>query len=194
MWACSGPKGLLAGVSKVLAGAKQETKSSSCDPSLECVLVSGERGIQGHPEGSFSPVGSAAAMGSNTSRKNKVPHPSVWPGSQEPRLPRNLGCFQGPWRPGPGGSTMDSKLTLTGCVAQVEALQINPDCQSPAAQPPRQNTLWGGCAPPGGALPAWLLILRGWERILLPLTSYQVPGEIPGDQRQKVPPQHIRRP
>ena len=87
LWACSGPKGLLAGVSKVLAGAKQETKSSSCDPSLECVPVSGERGTQGHPEGSFSPVGSAAAMGSNTFRKNKVPHPLSG------LAPRSPGCL-----------------------------------------------------------------------------------------------------
>ena len=187
LWACSGPKGLLAGVSKVLAGAKQETKSSSCDPSLECVLVSGERGTQGHPEGSFSPVGSAAAMGSNTSRKNKVPHPSVWPGSQEPRLPRNLGCFQGPWRPGPGGSTMDSKLTLTGCVAQVEALQINPDCQSPAAQPPRQNTGSGLCGKPQARGPDILQQEQpnGFPNLaaICGLPSLANPLHIPQDQR-----------
>ncbi|XP_057603154.1 APC membrane recruitment protein 3 [Hippopotamus amphibius kiboko] len=136
--ACSGTNGPLAGVSEVLAGAEQGTSSPSSDPSLECVQVSGEEGTQGHPEGSS--VGSAAPMATNTSSKNKVPNPSAWPGSQEPRLPGNLGCFQGPWRPGLGGSTVNSELTLTGCVAQVAALQIHPDCQPPAAQPPRQNT------------------------------------------------------
>ncbi|XP_022446227.1 APC membrane recruitment protein 3 [Delphinapterus leucas] len=143
LWACSGPKGPLAGVSEVLAGTKQGTSSPSRDPSLECVQVPGEEGTQGHPEGSFSSVGSAAPMATNTSSKNKVPNPSAWPGSQQPSFPGNLGCFQGPWRPGLGGSTVDLELTLTGCVAQVAALQIHPDCQ-----PPRQNTGSGHCGQP----------------------------------------------
>lgn len=187
LWACSSPKGLLAGVSKVLAGATQETRSSSCDPSLECVQVSGEQGTPGHPEGSFSSVGSEATMATNTSRKNKVPNPSVWPGSQEPRLPRNLGCFQGPWRPGPGGSTMDSKLTLTDCVAQVEALQINPDCQSPAAQPPRQNTGSGLCGKPQAGGPDVLQQKQpnGFPNLaaICSLPSLANPLYIPQDQR-----------
>lgn len=148
LWACSGPKGPLAGVSEVLAGTKQGTSSLSRDPSLECVQVSGEEGTQGHPEGSFSSVGSAAPMATNTSSKNKVPNPSAWPGSQQPSFPGNLGCFQGPWRPGLGGSTVDLELTLTGCVAQVAALQIHPDCQ-----PPRQNTGSGHCGQPQARSP-----------------------------------------
>ena len=39
----------------------------------------------------------------------------------------------------------------------------------------------------------WLLILRGEERILLPVASYQIPGEIPGISREG-PPQPTRGP
>ncbi|KAB1278648.1 APC membrane recruitment protein 3 [Camelus dromedarius] len=144
LWACSGPEGPL-GVSEVLAGAEQGPSSPSRDPSLECVWISGGEGTQGCPEGSFSSVESAASVTTSISSRSKVPDPSAWPSSQEPRPPGNLGCFQGPWRPGPGGNSLDSELTLTGYVAQMAALQIHPDCQPPAAQPLRQNTGSGLC-------------------------------------------------
>uniref|UniRef100_A0A8D1XZ94 APC membrane recruitment protein 3 n=2 Tax=Sus scrofa TaxID=9823 RepID=A0A8D1XZ94_PIG len=143
LWACSGIKSPHAGVSGVLAEAKQRPSSLSRDPSQECVQVSGEEGTQGCPEGSFSSVGSAASEATNMSSKNKVPNPSAWLGCQEPRLPGNLGCFQGAWRPGLGESTLDSELTLSDCVAQVAALQIHPDCQ-----PPRQSMSSGLCGQP----------------------------------------------
>ncbi|KAF5928803.1 hypothetical protein HPG69_013647 [Diceros bicornis minor] len=148
LWAHSGTKGLLAGESEGLAGAKQGASSLSKDLSLECVQVSGEEGTRGCPEGSFSSVESAASATIDTSSKNKVPNPSAWPGSQEPRPRGNLGCFRGPWRPGLGGSTLDAEPTLTGCVAQVAALQIRPDCQPPAAQPSRRDVGSGLCGQP----------------------------------------------
>ncbi|XP_077632515.1 APC membrane recruitment protein 3 [Crocuta crocuta] len=134
LWAHSLTKGLLAGESKFLTGPEQETSSLSRDPSLECVQVSGERGTQGCL---FSSVESAASTTTDTSSKSKVPN--LWPSSQEPRPPGNLEYVRGPWRLGPGGSTLDVEPTLTGCVAQVAALQIQPDCQPPTTQPPRQD-------------------------------------------------------
>jgi len=146
LWAHSGPEGLLAGESKVLGGPEQGTSTLSRDPSLECVQVSGEGRMQGCHEGLFSSVGSAASATKDTSSKNKVPNP--WPGFQEPRPPGNLECFQGPWRPGPGRSTLNVEPTLTGCVAQVAALHIHPDCQPPTTQSPRQDTSSEFCRHP----------------------------------------------
>lgn len=152
-WAGSVTKDLLAGESEVLAGAERGASSLSRDPSLDGVQVSGEEGTQGHPEGSFSSVGSAASATTDTSSKNKVPNPSAWPGSQEPRPSGNLGCLQSPWRSGLGGSTLDAEPTLTGCVAQVAALQIHPDCQPPAAQPSRPDMGSGLCGQPQARSP-----------------------------------------
>uniref|UniRef100_A0ABI8A5U1 APC membrane recruitment protein 3 n=1 Tax=Felis catus TaxID=9685 RepID=A0ABI8A5U1_FELCA len=145
LWAHSLTKGLLAGESKVLAGPEQVTSSLSRDPSLECVQVSGEGGTQGCYEGLFSPVGSATSA-TDTCSKNKVSN--LWPSSQEPRPPGNLEYFRGSWRPGPGESTLDVEPTLTGCAAQVAALQIQPDCQPPTKQPPRQDMSSGLCRQP----------------------------------------------
>uniref|UniRef100_A0A8C0N5K6 APC membrane recruitment protein 3 n=3 Tax=Canis lupus TaxID=9612 RepID=A0A8C0N5K6_CANLF len=150
LWAHSGTKGPLARESKGLAGPKQGTSSLSRDPSLECVQVSGEGGTQGCHESLFS-VGSAASAATDTYRKNKLPNP--WPGFQESRPPGNLECFQGPWRSGPGGSTFNVEPSLTGCVAQVAALQIHSDCQSPTTQPPRQDTSSGLCRQPQARSP-----------------------------------------
>ncbi|XP_029790668.1 APC membrane recruitment protein 3 [Suricata suricatta] len=131
LWAHSLTKGLLAGESKILAGPEQGTSSLSRDPPLEFVKVSGEGGTQGCYEGLFS-VGSATSATIDTSSKNKVPN--LQPTSQEPRPPGNLECFRGPWRLGPGGSILDVEPALTGCMAQVAALQIQPDCQPPTTQ------------------------------------------------------------
>ncbi|XP_040330621.1 APC membrane recruitment protein 3 isoform X2 [Herpailurus yagouaroundi] len=146
LWAHSLTKGLLAGESKVLAGPEQVTSSLSRDPSLECVQVSGEGGTQSCYEGLFSPVGSATSATTDTCSKNKVSN--LWPSSQEPRPPENLEYFRGSWRPGPGESTLDVEPTLTGCAAQVAALQIQPDCQPPTKQPPRQDMSSGLCRQP----------------------------------------------
>ncbi|KAK2490401.1 hypothetical protein MC885_009131 [Smutsia gigantea] len=148
LWAHSGTKGLFAGDSEVLAGAEPGTSSLSGDPSLECVQVSGEEGAQSCREGSLSSVESSASGTTDPSREDKVPNPSAWPSSREPRPPGNLGCFRGPWRPGLEGSTRDAEPALTGCVAQIAALQIYPDRQLPTAQPPRQGVGHGPCGQP----------------------------------------------
>ncbi|XP_019325058.2 APC membrane recruitment protein 3 [Panthera pardus] len=155
LWAHSLTKGLLAGESKVLAGPERVTSSLSRDTSLECVQVSGEGGTQGCYEGLFSPVGSATSATTDTCSKNKVPN--LWPSSQEPRPPGNLEYFRGSWRPGPGESTLDVEPTLTGCAAQVAALQIQPDCQPPTKQPPRQDMSSGLCRQPQTRGPEILL-------------------------------------
>ncbi|XP_019574584.2 APC membrane recruitment protein 3 [Rhinolophus sinicus] len=140
MWVCSGTKGLLAGESDVLAGAKQGTSSLSKDPSLKSTQVSGEEGTRNCHEGLFSLAGSAASVITDTFSKNKVPNPSAWPHSQETRPPGNVECLQDPWRPSLRGSTLDAESALTSSVAQVVALPIHPDGQLHAAQPFRQDT------------------------------------------------------
>lgn len=132
LWVHSGTKGLLTGESRVLAGAKEGTSFLP--------MRHGKEGTQGCYEDSFSSVGSATSMTTDTSSENKVPNISAWPHSQEPRLPGNVECLQDSWRPGLRGSTLDAEPTLTDCVAQVAALQIHPVCQPNTVQPPRQDT------------------------------------------------------
>ncbi|XP_062943626.1 APC membrane recruitment protein 3 [Cynocephalus volans] len=133
LWAHSGAKGLFAGESEVPGGATWGTSMPSWDPSLE-------EGTQGHPEGLFS-VGSTASKTTDNPSKNKAPNPSAWPSSQKEARPSgNLGCFQGPWKPGHRGSTLDAEPMLMGCVAHVAALQILPDGQPLATWSPRQGT------------------------------------------------------
>lgn len=146
LWAHLGPKGLPPGESKVLGGPEQGTSTLSRDPSLECVQVSGEGGTQGCHENLFSSLGSAASATTDTSSKNKVPN--HWPGFQDPTPPGNQECFQGPWRPGPGGSTLNEEPTLTGCVAQVAGLHIHPDYEPSTTQSPRQDINSGLCRQP----------------------------------------------
>nr|XP_002712350.1 APC membrane recruitment protein 3 [Oryctolagus cuniculus]XP_051704729.1 APC membrane recruitment protein 3 [Oryctolagus cuniculus] len=126
LWVHSGTKGLPAGDSTSLAGAVG-------DPFLE-------EGRQDHSDGRFSSVGSVAtAATTDASNKSKTPAPPAWPSLQkEPRPPGNLGCFQDPRRPDQEGSTLDAEPVLTGCVARVAALQIDPDSQSLVAQPLRE--------------------------------------------------------
>ncbi|XP_012505375.1 PREDICTED: APC membrane recruitment protein 3 [Propithecus coquereli] len=129
----SGARFLLAGESKVPMGTAQGPSTLSRHPSLE-------KGTRGRPEGMFSSVVSAAAATADTSSKNKAPTPSAWPSSQkEPGPPGDLGCFQGPQRPGHGGSTLDTEPMLMGCVAHVAALQIHQGGQPPPGQPLRQD-------------------------------------------------------
>ncbi|KAG8513164.1 APC membrane recruitment protein 3 [Galemys pyrenaicus] len=147
LWGHSGLKDPVAGESKVLVVAKQGTKSPPRGPSLEYTQVSREEGMQGHPKRSFS-VGPAVSETTDTSGKKEVPSPSAWPSFQELRSPGNLRQFQGPWRPGLGGHTLDTESTLTSCVAQMAALQIHPDGQHPPAQVPRRDTGSGSCGQP----------------------------------------------
>lgn len=100
LWACSGPKGLLAGVSKGLAGAKQETKSSSCDPCLGGVPV-WERGLEATLK-ARSPCRVCSRHDNQHIQEEQGPTPICLAWLPGARLPRNLRCFQGPWRPGPG--------------------------------------------------------------------------------------------
>ncbi|XP_012583276.1 PREDICTED: APC membrane recruitment protein 3 isoform X2 [Condylura cristata] len=147
LWGHSGLKDPVAGESKVLVGAKQGATPPPRDPYLEYMPVSREEETQGHPKGLFS-MAAAISEATDTSGKKEVPSPSAWSSSQGPRSPGNLGYFQGPWRPGLGGSTLDAEPTLTSFVAQMAALQIHPDGQHPAAQPPRQDTGSGICGQP----------------------------------------------
>nr|XP_017533725.2 APC membrane recruitment protein 3 [Manis javanica] len=147
-WAHAGSKGLFAGDSEVLAGADQGTSSLCTDLSLECVQVSGEEGTRSCHEGSFSSMESSASVTTDLSREDKVPDPSAWPSSREPRPPGSLGCFRGPWRPGLEGSSLEAEPALTGCVAQIAALQIHPDHWLPTAQPPRQDAGHRACGQP----------------------------------------------
>lgn len=152
LWAHSGTKGLLAGESKVLAGPEQETSSLSRDPTLKCVQVSGEEGIRGCHEGLFSSLGSAISMMTGTSSqnkvKNKIINPFAWHHSQELRAPGKMGCFRDQQRPDLRESTLDTDPSLKGCVAQVAALQIHPDCKPYSVQPPRQDTSSRFCRQP----------------------------------------------
>ncbi|KAM5250337.1 APC membrane recruitment protein 3 [Hipposideros larvatus] len=140
LWVHSGTKDLLAGEGEVLAEAEQGTSSLSKDPSLKSVQVSGEEGTRGCREDLFSSVGSVASVTTDTFSKNKVPNPSAWLHSREPRPPGNMECLQDPWGPSLKGSSPDAVSPLTGSVSQVAGLPIHPDCQPHAAQPPRQDT------------------------------------------------------
>ncbi|XP_069330080.1 APC membrane recruitment protein 3 [Eulemur rufifrons] len=151
LWECSGTKCLLAGASEGPVGTGQGPSTLPRHPSLE-------KGTPGHPEGSFSSVLSAAAATADTSNKNKAPSPSARPSSQkEPRLPGDLGCFQGPWRPGRGGSTLDTEPTLASCVARVAALQIHQDGQPQPRRPLRQDAGSGFFGQPQAKSPDILL-------------------------------------
>ncbi|XP_036314552.1 APC membrane recruitment protein 3 [Pipistrellus kuhlii] len=149
LWVHSSIKGLLAGESKVLAGPEQEISSMYRDPSLKCVQVSGEEGTPSCYEGLFSSLGSAISMMTGTSSKNKVKtkiiNPFSWPHSQELRAPGKMGCFRDQRRTGLRKSTLDIESSLKGCVAQVAALQIHPDCKFYSVQPPRQDMSYRLC-------------------------------------------------
>ncbi|KAK2109267.1 APC membrane recruitment protein 3 [Saguinus oedipus] len=142
LWEHPGTTGLLTGESKALGGATQGSSMLSRDASQE-------EGTRGCSEGLFSATESAATSTTDTSSKSKAPIPSAWPCSQkEPGSPGVLGCFQGPWRPGHGGGTLDAEPMLAGCAARVAALKISSNDQPPAAWPPRPdmgNGLFGQC-------------------------------------------------
>lgn len=126
LWACPG---LHTGESEVLARAKQGTSLLSKGPSLKYVQASEEEETQECREGSFSSVGSAASVMTDPSSKHKAINPFAWPHSQELRPPGNMGCFRDQRRPGLGGGTLGAEPNLKGCVTQVAALQIHPDCR-----------------------------------------------------------------
>ncbi|XP_055971567.1 APC membrane recruitment protein 3 [Sorex fumeus] len=132
LWAQSGPQNLLVRESEGPGKVKKGTRSLSRDLSPEHMQVSEGAGTLGGPKGSFSSVDSAAPEKTDTLSKNRAPKPSAWPSS--------LGCLQGLWGPGLRGSDLDTEPSLTGCVAQVAALQIHEACQTHGAQPPRQDT------------------------------------------------------
>lgn len=126
-WTHSRPQNLFWGEKETQGKVKKETRSPTRDPSSEHMQVSCEEGTRSCPNGSFLSVDSASSEKTDTLSKNKVPKRSVWQNT--------LGCFQDPWGPGLGGSTLDTETTLTGCVAQVAALKIHETCQIPAKQP-----------------------------------------------------------
>ncbi|XP_066237177.1 LOW QUALITY PROTEIN: APC membrane recruitment protein 3 [Saccopteryx leptura] len=140
--------GLRTKENEVLAGAKQGPCSLSKGLSLNCVQDSEEEATRGCCEGPFSAVESTVSKMADTSSKNKVVNPFAWPHSQELRPPGNARCFRDQQEPDLRGSTLDTEPTLTSCVAQVAALQIHPDCESHAAQLPRQDTSGRLCGQP----------------------------------------------
>ncbi|XP_007948707.1 APC membrane recruitment protein 3 [Orycteropus afer afer] len=143
LWKHTGTKGLPSRESQVPSVAKWGTCSPSKDLSVEHLQVSEEEGI--------SSVGSADMVSANTSEKSKTSNSSAWTSSQkEPKLPVNLGCLQGPWRLGLGGSTQEQEPSLMGCVAQVAALQVHQDSQHQTESHQRQNAGSGLCGRSAG--------------------------------------------
>ncbi|XP_054442659.1 APC membrane recruitment protein 3 [Pteronotus mesoamericanus] len=146
-WGRSGTRGPLAGESEALAAAARGAGSPPRDPPARCVWVSGEAGARGGLEGQFSPAGPAASVTPDAASKDEVITPLAWPHSQEP--PGNAGCPRDWRRPGLGGGPPQVEAALAGCAAQVAALQIRPDSEPRAAQPPRPDTS-SCCGPPCG--------------------------------------------
>ncbi|KAK2082063.1 APC membrane recruitment protein 3 [Saguinus oedipus] len=129
LWAHPGTTGPLAGESKALGGPH---KGPACCPGMP-----------------LKRKGHEVSLKAYTSSKSKAPIPSAWPCSQkEPGSPGVLGCFQGLWRPGHGGGTLDAEPMLVGFVAHVAALKISSNDQPLATWPPRLDMgsgLFGQC-------------------------------------------------
>ncbi|XP_036994651.2 APC membrane recruitment protein 3 [Artibeus jamaicensis] len=142
----SDPTGLRAGEREASAVAVQGRSPGPRDPPARCAPVPGEAGARGCQEGSLSPSGSAASVGTDAPGKDKVITPLAWPHSQEP--PGHAGCPHNWRRPGLRGSPPETEPTLVGCAAQVAALQIHRRSETGTVQPPGQDTSSGLCGWP----------------------------------------------